>query len=110
MLSPQAIAIYLQSAAKIFGVWAINIAERWDEDELPDVKRVVEIIITAVQSFVGSEDIEVQESVGLATELFQSCSADLRKHDRQQIFFNYSPLFNLISRHINHNRNLIIHS
>lgn len=62
-LAPDIIAVYLQSATKIFGTWAADLAERWSDDDMPEVKRMVETIIAGVTQFTSSSDIEVQERV-----------------------------------------------
>ena len=48
---------------KLFGHWAASLADRWDEQYLPDVKQTVDMIITTVSTFVGLDDSEVQERV-----------------------------------------------
>lgn len=63
-LSPEIVAVYIQGASKIFGHWAAEIAQRWDDDDLPEVKSMVELILGRVQEFVSSSDVEVQERVG----------------------------------------------
>lgn len=68
-LSPDIIAVYIQAATKIFGSWAAEVAERWSEDDLPEVKNVVDVIVTRVTEFAGSPHIEVQERVGQTTVL-----------------------------------------
>lgn len=55
--------MYIQNVAKIFGAWAVDLAGRWDEDDLPEVKEVVTSIITRVRDFASSADFEVQERV-----------------------------------------------
>lgn len=62
-LSPETIAVYIQSATKIFGYWAAEIAQRWDDDYLQEVKSVVQMVITNVGGFVSSPHIDVQERV-----------------------------------------------
>lgn len=57
------VAVYLQAATKVFGVWAAELAERWDSDDLPKVKDVVESNIERLADFVSNPDIEVQERV-----------------------------------------------
>lgn len=65
-LPSDTVAVYLQSAAKIFGAWAADLATRWDEDDLPEVKEQVEFIISKLRVFAGSPDFEVQERVSRA--------------------------------------------
>lgn len=62
-LSPETIAVYIQAATKIFGHWAAEIAQRWDDDYLQEVKSVVQTVITNVGGFVSSPHIDVQERV-----------------------------------------------
>ena len=62
-LSPDIIAMYIQCAAKIFGNWAVELAQRWDDDDLPEVKEVVSTIISGVRQFASNADFEVQERV-----------------------------------------------
>lgn len=64
-LTPDTIAVYIQAAAKIFGYWAAEIAERWSEDDLSEVKSVVEEVVSRVNDFVGSPHTEVQERVSI---------------------------------------------
>lgn len=64
-LAADIIAVYIQSAAKIFGTWAIELTTRWDEDDLPEVKQSVESIISAVTELANNPDFEVQERVNL---------------------------------------------
>ena len=63
-LSPDIIAVYINSAAKVFGAWAVDLAARWDDDDLQEVKEVVASVISAVRQFTSSADFEVQERVG----------------------------------------------
>jgi AP-3 complex subunit delta-1 len=62
-LTPDIIAVYIQSATKVFGCWASEVAQRWDDEDLPEVKQVVEQIISRMREFATSEHIEVQERV-----------------------------------------------
>ncbi len=62
-LSPDIIAVYIQAAAKIFGFWATEVAQRWTEDDLPEVKDLVAMVISRGNEFVSSPHIEVQERV-----------------------------------------------
>ncbi|KDQ15558.1 hypothetical protein BOTBODRAFT_281134 [Botryobasidium botryosum FD-172 SS1] len=62
-LSPDIISVYLQSALKIFGYWAAEIADRWRDDFLDEVKRQVEVIVSSLGEFIRHSDIEVQERV-----------------------------------------------
>lgn len=62
-LPPDTIAVYLQATTKVFGVWASELAERWDGDDLPKVKNIVESTIERLGDFVSNPNIEVQERV-----------------------------------------------
>ena len=64
-LAPDIIAVYIHAATKVFGFWASEIAERWDDDLLPEVKEVVDMVIERVDKFSSSPHIEVQERVNL---------------------------------------------
>ena len=64
-LAPDIIAVYIHAATKVFGFWASEIAERWDDDLLPEVKEVVDMVIERVDRFSSSPHIEVQERVNL---------------------------------------------
>jgi AP-3 complex subunit delta-1 len=55
--------VYIQAVVKIFGYWAAELAQRWDEDDLPEVKDVVETVMERVNNFASSPHIEVQERV-----------------------------------------------
>ena len=55
--------MYIQSVAKIFSAWAVDLAARWDDDDLPEVKEVVTSVLSGVRQFASSEDFEVQERV-----------------------------------------------
>jgi AP-3 complex subunit delta-1 len=62
-LSPETIAVYIQAATKIFGFWATELAERWTDEHLPEVKGVVDLIVSRTTELVASPHIEVQERV-----------------------------------------------
>lgn len=64
-LAPDILAVYIHAATKVFGFWASEIAERWDDDLLPEVKEVVDMVIERVGEFSTSPHIEVQERVNL---------------------------------------------
>jgi AP-3 complex subunit delta-1 len=63
-LSPETIAVYIQAASKIFGFWATELAERWTDEHLPEIKGVVDLIVSRTTELVASPHIEVQERVG----------------------------------------------
>ena len=62
-LAPDIIAVYIHAATKIFGYWAAETAERWDDDLLSEVKSVVDMVIERVSDFTSSPHVEVQERV-----------------------------------------------
>jgi AP-3 complex subunit delta-1 len=57
------IAVYIQAATKVFGHWAAELAERWNDSDLPEVKSVVVSILSSMRDFIDSPHIEVQERV-----------------------------------------------
>jgi len=62
-LTPDIISVYIHSATKAFGLWASDLAKNWDDEDLSEVKRVVDQIITRMRELATSEHIEVQERV-----------------------------------------------
>jgi hypothetical protein len=64
-LAPDILSVYIQAVTKIFGYWAAQLAQRWVDDDLPQVKSVVDMIMTRVNDFVSSPHVEVQERVGV---------------------------------------------
>jgi hypothetical protein len=64
-LAPETVAVYVHSAAKIFAFWAIELADRWNDDELPYVKSVVDETMEGLQPFILSAESEVQERVSM---------------------------------------------
>lgn len=62
-LSPETVTVYIQSAAKIFGTWAAALTERWDEDDLSELKKVVDSTIGYLRAFSSNPNFEVQERV-----------------------------------------------
>ncbi|KAF7303117.1 AP-3 complex subunit delta [Mycena kentingensis (nom. inval.)] len=76
-LHPEIIAVYIQATSKIFGHWAAETAERWDDDDLAEVKSAVNLILTQVREFVSNTDVEVQERAANTLQLFNFINADL---------------------------------
>ena len=70
-LPPDTIAVYISAATKAFGYWASELAQRWDDGDLPEVKRVVETILARMSELVSSPHIEVQERVCGFLSLFR---------------------------------------
>lgn len=62
-LSPETVSVYIQAAIKVFGFWASELAQRWDEDDLPKIRGVVESISERMNALTSSPYIEVQERV-----------------------------------------------
>ena len=66
-MAPDIVAICIQSAAKIFGYWAVDLANRWDDDDLSNVKNTVETTVSCLQKLASDPDFEVQERVRILT-------------------------------------------
>lgn len=62
-LPPEIVAVYLQGALKVFGSWATELAEQWDDEDLARVKNAVSTVLERIGDFASSPDIEVQERV-----------------------------------------------
>ncbi|KAI0778814.1 Ap3d1 protein [Trametes elegans] len=76
-LPSDVVAVYLQASMKVFGFWASELAERWDDDDLPRVQGVVSDVLERLSSFVTHPDIEVQERAAEMLQLFTFIRADL---------------------------------
>lgn len=94
-LTPDIIAVYLQAAMKVFGSWAAELADRWDDDDLSKVKNVVDMVLGRVGDFATNPDIEVQERVRDDRHLLINI-VDILYELRLQRFWSYLPLFGLI--------------
>ncbi|KAJ6502639.1 adaptin N terminal region-domain-containing protein [Mycena vulgaris] len=79
-LHPEIIAVYIQATSKIFGHWAAEVAQRWDDDDLPEVKSMVDLIIERVHEFVSNTHVEVQERAANTLQLFTFIQADLNAY------------------------------
>ncbi|KAJ7103194.1 adaptin N terminal region-domain-containing protein [Mycena belliarum] len=79
-LSPEIIAVYIQATSKIFGYWAAEVAQRWDNEDLPEVKSMVDLIIGRVREFVSNTHVEVQERAANTLQLFTFIQADLNAY------------------------------
>ena len=55
--------VYIQTALKIFGSWTVDLANRWSNDFLADIKQTIDMVVSGLQSLGANEDIEVQERV-----------------------------------------------
>lgn len=62
-LSSDIVAVYLHAVMKVFGSWAAELADRWDDDELTKVRGIVDDAVERLTDFVTHPDIEVQERV-----------------------------------------------
>lgn len=62
-LAPEIIAIYIQATLKVFGYWATELAESWEDEKMVELKSTVETIINFMSEFASSHHIEVQERV-----------------------------------------------
>jgi AP-3 complex subunit delta-1 len=60
-LHPDTIAVYIHAATKVFGFWSSELAQRWDDDDLPRVRDTVDFVVERLHEYVTSPDIEVQE-------------------------------------------------
>ncbi|KZT08745.1 Ap3d1 protein [Laetiporus sulphureus 93-53] len=79
-LEPETIAVYLQAATKVFGYWAAEQADRWDDDDLPKIKSVVDMMLERCRDFATNPDIEVQERAAEMLNLFTFIRADLNSY------------------------------
>ena len=57
------IAVYVQATTKIFGFWASELGQRWNDDELPELKRIIMLIQNRLGELARCQDIDVQERV-----------------------------------------------
>ena len=64
-LSPDIIGAYIQAILKVFGSWAVELAQQWGNDDLMDLKEKVTSIIVRMRELTASRHIEVQERVGI---------------------------------------------
>ncbi|ETW86760.1 hypothetical protein HETIRDRAFT_166278 [Heterobasidion irregulare TC 32-1] len=76
-LAPDIVEVYLQAVLKVFGFWAAELAQRWDNDDLPRVKEVVDMIITRMSDFTSNSGLEVQERAANSLQLFVFVRADI---------------------------------
>ncbi|TBU29793.1 Adaptor protein complex AP-3 delta subunit [Dichomitus squalens] len=77
------VAVYLHAAMKVFGSWATELADRWDDDDLPRVRGVVDDVVGRLSSIVTHTDIEVQERAAELLQLFTFIRADLSAYKPQ---------------------------
>ncbi|KAH0591305.1 AP-3 complex subunit delta-1 [Termitomyces sp. J132] len=79
-LSPEIVVVYIQAATKIFGTWAASVAQRWEEEDLAEVKNVVEQLKNRFSGLLSSPHIDVQERAANFIQLFRFIQADLDAH------------------------------
>ncbi|KAG6889341.1 hypothetical protein C0995_001749 [Termitomyces sp. Mi166 len=79
-VAPEIVAVYIQAATKIFGTWAASLAQRWEEDDLAQVKSVVDQLTSRFSELVSSPHIDVQERAANSLQLFRFIQADLDAH------------------------------
>ncbi|KAF9469633.1 Ap3d1 protein [Collybia nuda] len=79
-LSPEILAVYIQTATKIFGHWAAELAQQWDDSDLQEVKDTVDLILDRVGELISSPYIEVQERAANTVQLFHFIKTDLNGH------------------------------
>ncbi|KAG8716733.1 AP-3 complex subunit delta [Ceratobasidium sp. 395] len=82
LLQPNALALpgplCVQSALKVFGFWASDRAEKWDESAGAEVLREVQRTSDGLQAFAAHGDPEVQERATNALQLFRFIQADVK--------------------------------
>ncbi|PFH49682.1 hypothetical protein AMATHDRAFT_147133 [Amanita thiersii Skay4041] len=89
-LAPDILAVYIQAAMKTFGFWAAELAQKWDDEYLSEVKTVVESFISHIHEFTSSPHIVVQERAAQIQQLFKFIEADLNAY-RPRNSVNGSP-------------------
>ncbi|KAJ1302424.1 hypothetical protein OPQ81_002742 [Rhizoctonia solani] len=81
LLQPAALslpgALCVQSALKVFGFWAADRAERWDDAAGAEALREVERTSERLRAFAKAVDPEVQERATNALQLFRFIQADV---------------------------------
>ncbi|KAG2022853.1 Ap3d1 protein [Coprinopsis cinerea AmutBmut pab1-1] len=77
-LTPDIVAVYIQATVKVFGTWAAELGEQWDDDRLPELQEIVQAIKSRMEELVSNSNVEVQERASNALELFTFISADLK--------------------------------
>ncbi|CAE6495108.1 unnamed protein product [Rhizoctonia solani] len=81
LLQPAALslpgALCVQSALKVFGYWAADRAERWDEAAVAEVLREVERTSENLRAFAKVADPEVRERAANALQIFRFIQADV---------------------------------
>ncbi|KAI0348238.1 Ap3d1 protein [Trametopsis cervina] len=72
------VAVYLQSALKVFGAWSAELADQWDDDNLSKVNEAVGTVLERIGDFSTNNDLEVQERAANILGLFSFVNADLQ--------------------------------
>ncbi|CAE6534749.1 unnamed protein product [Rhizoctonia solani] len=70
-------ALCVQSALKVFGFWAADRAEQWNDTTGAEVLREVERTSESLRAFATVADPEVQERAANALQLFRFIQADV---------------------------------
>lgn len=96
-LAPEIIAVYLQAAIKVFGAWSADLADQWNDEELPKVKGVVDTMVERVAEFAANPDIEVQERVRVI-KIYAELRLTPSTITRQRTSSSFSHLFGRTSR------------
>jgi AP-3 complex subunit delta-1 len=64
-LTPDIVAVYIQATVKVFGTWAAELGEQWDDDRLPELQEIVQAIKSRMEELVSNSNVEVQERVSV---------------------------------------------
>ncbi|KAL5640003.1 hypothetical protein ACGC1H_007340 [Rhizoctonia solani] len=88
LLQPAALALpgalCVQSALKVFGFWAADRAERWDEATGAEVLREVGRTSESLKAFAKVADPEVQERAANGLQLFRFIQADVMGYEARR--------------------------
>ncbi|GJJ13138.1 hypothetical protein Clacol_007388 [Clathrus columnatus] len=76
-LPHRTVAIFVQAVMKVFGAWALQLASKWNDNYLPELKQNAEKIISQLQVLVKHDDFEIQERAANTLQLFTFIQADL---------------------------------
>ncbi|KZV96926.1 hypothetical protein EXIGLDRAFT_764838, partial [Exidia glandulosa HHB12029] len=85
-LPADTIAVFLQSAMKVFGYWAAEVAAEWnDAAHLGAARRMADELSGALEPFTAHADVEVQERAANIVALLAFLRADLAAHTPQPV-------------------------
>ncbi|KZV79463.1 hypothetical protein EXIGLDRAFT_782314 [Exidia glandulosa HHB12029] len=85
-LPADTIAVFLQSAIKVFGYWAAEVAAEWnDTAHLNAARRMADELSGALEPFTAHADVEVQERAANIVALLAFLCADLAAHTPQPV-------------------------